>query len=193
MLKLNESKKGDIFRMLSQKSLYDTGIEFGFDKHYKDVTGVKNAIYKIYKQVCAEPQRYFVLPEVVDVVKGVVSNRSVSAESSKSLREKREEADKVDFKELLMGGRAKALKLVHAKLDLLSSSKKKLDEVGVTALAQTLGILFDKAQIIQGEATENIAMLAKIDGNITPEQAMEAILKSREANQVDKDRTNKKK
>ena len=59
-------------------------------------------------------------------------------------------------------------------------------------LATTVGILFDKGQIIQGEATENVAVLAKIKSDMSPEEMMDAVLKMREIHQVDKDRTKKK-
>ncbi|HRF71120.1 MAG TPA: hypothetical protein PKV66_06795, partial [Candidatus Pelethenecus sp.] len=95
--------------------------------------------------------------------------------------------------DLLLSGRKKAFQLLNLKMDRVMRNNKSIDEIGITALAQTFGILFDKTQIVSGEATENIAVLAKIDKNMSSEDALASILKMREANNIDKDRTNKKK
>jgi hypothetical protein len=183
-----------IFKMLETKTLYETGIEFGFDKHYKDSRAVNNAVYKIYQKVLVDPQKYAVLPETVEKVKAVVSSRAIaSVRPETTLREKIDLSKNVDFKELVLSGRKKAFELLNMKMDRIATSKKGLDEVSITALAQTFGILFDKSQIISGEATENIAVLAKIDKDMNSQDALAAILKMREVNNVEKDRTNKKK
>mgnify|MGYP006921290687 CR=1 FL=1 len=193
---LTPEKKCDIFRMLGSKSIVETGLEFGFDKHYKDTTAVKNAVYKIYRQISQEPEKYPISPDVVEFVKGIMQTRSVSVRKptdTPTLAEKNEGLLNQDFKDILVQGRKKAFSLLNSKLDRIGSSKKRLDEVNISSLAQVFGILFDKAQIIQGEATENIAVLAKVDKDMSPEDALQAVLRSREANQLDKDRTNKKK
>ena len=193
-MKVTDDKKGLLFKMLAQKSLYDTGVELGFDKHYRDMASVKSAVYRIYQQVRKDPEKYGVNLETAKLVEDVVSSRSIavtSVNNSPTLREQREALEKADIKELVLTGRQKALKLVHRKLDMIGSSKKRLAEANLSTLAQTFGIIFDKAQIIQGEATENVALLAKIDANLTPDQALEAILKLRETHQEDKDRVKK--
>jgi len=193
-MKVTDDKKGLLFKMLAQKSLYDTGVELGFDKHYRDMASVKSAVYRIYQQVRKDPEKYGVNLETAKLVEDVVSSRSIaisSVNNSPTIREQREALEKADIKELVLTGRQKALKLVHRKLDMIGSSKKRLAEANLSTLAQTFGIIFDKAQIIQGEATENVALLAKIDANLTPDQALEAILKLRETHQEDKDRVKK--
>lgn len=192
---LTDDKKGTIFRMLSSKTILDTGLAFGFDKHYKDTTAIKNAVYKIYRQVCAEPDKYNVSNEVVDIVNETIKSRSiVNKPPVKTLAEKKDEDLSLanDFKNILVGGRNKAFKVLNDKLERIGSSKKRLDDVNISSLAQVFGILFDKSQIIQGEATENVAVLAKVDKNMSAEDALEAVLKTREVYQVDKDRTTKK-
>lgn len=193
---LTPEKKCDIFRMLGSKSIVETGLEFGFDKHYKNTTAVKNAVYKIYKQVSQEPEKFPISPDVVEFVKGIMQNRSITVKKvtdAPTLAESNESLLNQDFKDILIQGRRKAFTLLNKKMERIGSSKKKLDEVNISSLAQVFGILFDKAQIITGESTENIAVLAKIDKDMTPEEALQAVLKSRENNQLDKDRTNKKK
>lgn len=191
---LTKEKKGDIFRMLATKSTYETGIEFGFDKHYKDATGLKNAVYRIYKQVLVEPQEYFVTQEMADKVKETMRTRSVYI-PEKTLAEKKAEAllAENDVKAMTLMNRDKMSKLISMKVDRIMGSYKRIDETPLQTLATAFGILFDKSQILQGEATENVAVLAKIDEKLSPEEAMAAILKGREANQVEQDRTSKRK
>lgn len=192
-MKLPDSKYSFVFKSLATKTLYETGLEFQLDKHYKDSRAVTNAVYNIYRKVLAQPEKYAVLPETVELVKGVVSQRAVSAPSKTTHREVLDAESNPDIKELVLSGRKKAFQLLNLKMDRVMKSNKSIDEIGITALAQTFGILFDKAQIIQGEATENIAVLAKIDPNTTSEEALAAILKMREINNVEKDRSTKKK
>lgn len=188
---LTEIQKGSIAKALIDKTLYEVGLDFGFDKHYKDTKAVKSAVYRVYQQVKVEPERYFLTPEVMDMITDVVSKRVVAPQQG-SLREKNEALDNKDIRELVLTGRDKAMRILNTKMDMISRSKKKLDAVSITALAQTAGILFDKGQIIQGEATENVAVLAKIDKDMKPEDALSMVLKMRELNQVDKDRATKK-
>lgn len=186
-----------IFKMLETKTLYETGIEFGLDKHYKNAQGVNNAVYAIYRKVLVDPQKYAVLPETAEKVKAVMSSRAVSTNKPDghltTLREKLDAEANPDFKDLVLSGRKKAFQLLNMKMDRIARSKKGLDEVNITALAQTFGILFDKSQIISGEATENIAVLAKVNKDMSSEEALAAILKMREVNNESKDRALKKK
>lgn len=186
-----DAKKGLLFKMLGSKTLYETGVEFGLDKHYKDARAVNNAVYKIYQEVQKNPERYLVTPEVVEMVVANVSNRNLGKREG-VLREKQEVLDKQDIKELTVSGRKKALDLLHMKMDRIAGSKKKLDEVPITSLAQVFGIIFDKAQIIQGMATENVAVLAKIDKDLKPEDAIALVLKMREINNIEKEKAKTK-
>lgn len=193
-MRIPDSKYSFIFKMLGEKTMYETGIEFEFDKHYKDSRAVNNAVYNIYKKVLVNPEKYGVLPATVDSVKAIVSSRTIATNKPETtLREKIDTEGNTDFKDLVLSGRKKAFQLLNMKMDRIARSKKGIDDVNITALAQTFGILFDKSQIISGEATENIAVLAKIDRNMSAEDAMSAILNMREANNVEKDRINKKK
>lgn len=191
---ITDEKKGLIFKMLAQMPLYEVGVEFGFDKQYKDATAVRNIVYRIYQQVLKDPEKFSVSKDVVEVVTSVVSNRSVASKES-TLREKQDQAilDSRDIKEVVVKVRDQALDLVQRKMQLIGSSKKRLDEANISSLAQVFGIIFDKAQIVQGQATEHIAVLGKVDKDIKPDDAINMILKFREVNVADKDRKATKK
>lgn len=81
------------------------------------------------------------------------------------------------------------MQLINKKLDHLGKDKKSLDKVGIGELAKVAGILFDKGQIIQGQSTENIAVMSKnIKTDMSPEEAMEVLLNMREVNQAKKEK-----
>lgn len=193
--RIPEYKYSFIFKALADKTLYEVGLEFGFDKLYKDSRAVNNAVYNIYRKVIVDPQRYSVQPETVELVKGVISSRSVAKPENQNnphqpttLREKLDIANNKDFKDLVLSGSKTSFDLLNMKMERVKKNKKMLDAIPITSLAQTFGILFDKSRIIQGESTENIAVLAKVDKDMSSEDALQAILKMREINQVDKEK-----
>lgn len=194
---LTDEKKGIIFRALAEKPLYETGLSFGLDKHYSSAANVKAKVQRIYQEVQKDPSRYMISQELVDTIVKIVASRSHTGRGfgadQTSLREKKELAAVDDISELVLSGRNKAFALVHKKLDQVGRNKKSLAEVSLAQLTTTAAILFDKGQIVQGQATENIAVLAKIDDNISPEDAMKAILGMRDQNIIAKEKIAAKK
>lgn len=182
-------QKGNLFRALASKTLYDAGVELGVDKYFKDVKQVKGFVYRTYQQVLVEPEEYFIHPDTVELVKKGMASRAggitsqYTSDSSLSLREKNEELMNMDLKDIILSNRKKAAILLSGKLDIMSKSKKILKDTSITALATAFGIMFDKGQIAKGEATEHIALKAKINKNMSSEEAISAILKMREVNQ----------
>lgn len=190
---LTDEKKGIIFRMLAEKPLYETGVSFGFDKQYATAIAVKNKVYRIYQEVKKDPERYMVSPDLCDTITSIVSNRSADKTAGPTLHEKQEvQADKEnDINDLILTGRIKAMKLVHRKIDSMQS-RREVKAANLGQLVTAAAILFDKGQIVSGQATENIAMMAKIDSNLPPEQALELVLKMREVNVAEKEKDKKK-
>lgn len=179
-IQLNNAKKAGLFKMLVNTPLQKAGLEYGFDKHYKDIRAVKNAVYKIYNEVKNNPEEYFILPETVEMVTNAVSKRAITPQRVEaSLAEK--EMDKLDVKNMALSNRDKVASLIGKKLDSLNRSRKKLDSVSLPQLATTFGILFDKSQIIQGQATEHVAVLSRIEDGLSAEKLLEITLKQRES------------
>lgn len=192
---LDDVKKGLLFKMLAYKTLYETGLEFQLDKKYKDAKAVKGAVYRIYQEVRKDPEKYTVQEDTLKLVEDamrsrvaapVVRNGEIIDSMGTTLREKSDALQKQDIKSLLVSGRNKAYALINTKMERIGSSRKKLDAVSIGELAKVFGILFDKAQIIQGEATEHVAVMARVSKDMTPEVAIDTILKMREINQVEK-------
>lgn len=185
-MKLSEDKKAAIFKKLASGTLYDVGLEFGFDKHYKDATAIRNRVYAIYRDVANNPEKYAVQPETVDLVVDAVSNRKVATRTETPLAEKHTAIDTKDIKSMTLAGRDSAGRLIAKKLEYLEAHPKALAAESLVNLGKIFGILFDKSQIIQGQATEHVALMGKIDTGMTPEEAIQAVLRSREQTQAEK-------
>lgn len=183
-MNLDENKKYGVFKALATKTFEQVGYEFGFDKHYKDSVGMKNAVHRVYMEVKTDPERFAVDKGVYDLVLNAVAERS-SRRGRTAIDASLREANllaKEDTKALLTNTRNDVLSVIYAKVKTIAASKKKLDAVPLGTLAQTFGILFDKAQILQGEATENVAVLAKVKDNLPADELLKIILSQKERN-----------
>src|SRR3990167_5942741 len=79
------------------------------------------------------------------------------------------------------------------RIDDALASKKARQKIGIGELAKVYGITFDKRQLIEGKATEHVALMAKISEDMTPASAIETVLKMREYNAaIQEEATNKK-
>jgi hypothetical protein len=185
---ITPERKHSIFKALATKPLYEVGIDFGLDKYYADRNAIRQAVNRIYNEVLVNHEDFGISDEVVTMVKDAMASRK-SIPNRKPVApefEKLSPIDPNDITGLLKQGRDKAAVLLHKKMDILAKSPKKLEKESIVNLAKVLGIMFDKSQIIQGEATEHIAVLAKVDDKLTPEQQMEMLVKMREKTVADK-------
>lgn len=194
MVRITDDKKQRIFLMCGDMNFTEVGFQFELDKYYKSVASMKDTVQRIYNNVKNDPIKYGLDYERANTVVEKVSDRQTSGLIPKGtttpdmpLREKQEILNPNDIKGLMLGSRNKAAKIIHEKLERISRSKKSIDDIGLGELAKVVGILFDKGQIIQGQSTENIAVMSKnIDSSLTPEEALATVLKMREATMADK-------
>lgn len=184
-IQLTDAQKQGMFKKLASTSLYDVGIEYGLDKHYSTPKSVKTKVYTIYREILADPAKYGVLPETTELVQEAVSNRAIKKPGI-PLVEKKEDARGI--KELVTSNRDIAANLINKKLTYISKSKKSLDNVSLSQLGTLFGILFDKGQIISGQATEHVAVMSKIESNLSPEELLEITLKQRENTIISKEK-----
>lgn len=186
-IKLTPQQKGRIFKDLLHKTLLEVGVQHNLHAYFNSDATVRGYVSRIFKEVAANPSLYGVSEDLANAVKQGVENRKVAGASLTAKMEKGEVLDQNDVKSVVVGGRNKVAMMIHRKLDRINSSKKMLDQTNLATLGTLFGIFFDKAQIIQGQATEHIAVLAKgIPDGMTPEESLEALLKMREADQVEK-------
>lgn len=182
------TNEGEIFKSLAYKSAYEVGLAFGYDKTHKDAHSIRNAINAIAAKVKSNPEKYGISQEVVSLVATAQTSRRIST-SRKEVAIAEKEVDTKDIKSLVTGVRDKTWRLIDRKLQRASKSNKRLDNIGLRELGTLAGIAFDKAQIISGQATEHVALLGKIEGNLNPEDALDLVLKMREANVAAKNKS----
>lgn len=187
-MRITDNQKVEIFKALASKPLYEVGLDFGLNEYYKKPASVKNAVYRIYKEVKMQPEKFNISSETVEVITGVVGNRIVASKEPVHP----DSPEDFDFTTITTKTRDKALGILGKKLDRINASRSKIDKVSVGELAKVFGILFDKGQIIQGQATENIAMLSvHIKDDLSPDDAIGMVLKMREINNVKKEKLSK--
>lgn len=73
-----------------------------------------------------------------------------------------------------------AIQTLNKKLIDLNMDPEQMAKVNLATLATVFGILFDKSQLMNGLATENISIHAKIDVNMSSDKALEELNKMRE-------------
>lgn len=186
---LTDLQMAGLFKLLGEKRIEDVGFEYELDKKYKTVNAMKSAVYRMFTKVKNNPEAYGVSKETYDdVLEKMDARRQVVIKQPEQItvREQQELINPQDIKGLVLGGRNKAAKLLYTKLDRLDKSKKLLDGVRLGELATVMAILVDKGQILQGQSTENIAVISKIDSNLSAEDALELVLRTRDATQEEK-------
>lgn len=179
-----DEMKGEMFKALATKSYAEVAIDFKIDIHYNDQTTYRNAVYRIANEVRKEPERFGVGADVMEIVERAMENRKANPHAAK-LTEKQDHAliDFTDARAVAIGSRNKVAEILHKKMDIINNNKKELSKVSLVQLTTAYGTLFDKAQIMQGQATESIAIKAKITKDMTPEESLEQLLKMREVSQ----------
>ena len=90
------------------------------------------------------------------------------------------ELDNKGMVELSASTRNNILQVLEMKVSQLYEDPDELKKVNLATLATAFGIMFDKNQLMNGLATENIAIQAKIDINMTSDMALAELNKMRE-------------
>lgn len=182
---LVEHEAGAMYLALEDKSALEVGYLFGLDRFYSKNNSIRSCVSKAINLVLDNPKRYALSPEQVGFIQGKLAARNKNQISDETLREQ-EEARSLDITKQITETRDLAAKLVRKKLEYLESHPKALKEEKLKDLAWVTGILFDKGQIASGNATEHIAVLSKIDSNLSPQETMNAIINLREQIVADK-------
>lgn len=187
---LPEAKEREFYKLLINHNYTEAAIQIGLDAHYEGA-GLRGAAYQLYKYI--DPDKLGIDKELQDLVREAIEKRKSTGGKPVQMSEKgldlpsAEVLDPTDTKGVVLGGRNKAAMLLHKKMDYLSTNKKALNDTSISQLATVFGIFFDKSQVLQGQATENIAVMSKnISDDMTPEEMLEATLKMREATIIEK-------
>ena len=181
-MQLTELQKRNVFKALANKSLFAVGQEFGFDKEYSSKSKVVGAVYSIYTEVKEDPEKFTISPDVLAMVdRGIEERKSHKGGALSTATEETQSLEEFNKQNLVVGAKMKVWVLLNEKLDYLKKNRAAFRNEKLGTLATVAAIIFDKAQIAEGKATEHIAVLSKIDDNMTTEQVIEHLLKLREA------------
>jgi len=179
---LLRGEAGRIFLHLEDKPFIEVAYLFGLDRYFSTEPSMRGAITRAFNLVLDNPESYDIPSEKAAFIQGVVSQRAIMKPVATTLRE---EADAKELKDMNLGetvleSRNLATRLVRRKLDHLDRNPKALKEMSLKELIGAFHILFDKGQIIQGAATEHIAILSNISSDMSPDEALGAVMKMRE-------------
>lgn len=183
MKQITQEKKADIFKYLSNHSLYETGIFFGYDKYYKTKSGLVSLINRIYNEVKQNPKKFNIQAETQALIVQNAENRKLekAGQPVKVTIEKDFPLDELRNEDFIKKISRKSLVLLNRKLDLVSKSNKSLKSVPLPHLTVLAGIMFDKERIIKGQPTDFIAQYSKIELDITPEAKLKMLLDIQES------------
>lgn len=191
--RVNKELKAEIFLALKEKPIVEVGKQYGFDKRYPKKSSLVSFVYNIYNTVRKDPEKFGLLQKTVDEIVDKVSGRnagiSTTASSLRKININDEfylaDLEKKDIKELTLSNRDKVARLLRRKLDSLGN--KEIKEMKLSEFVNIYGMLFDKGQILQGQATENIAVLSKIEDGLSSKELLDALLQQRESTVSDKE------
>lgn len=186
----------EFYKLLVTHNYSEAASQIGMDAFYKG-DSLRTAGYQIYKDIQAKggAEGIGIDPELASMVEASIESRKIfkgrrPEKDTQALQfTPTELLDPSDSKQIVVGGRNKAAMLLHKKFDMINSNKQMLKETSLSQLGTVFGILFDKSQILQGQATENISVLSRnIADDLTPEDSLNMILKMREQNTLDKNK-----
>lgn len=180
----NERKK-DIYRDLVKVSLYQAGVRGGLSEYYKNKESLKAFVKNIKFEVEQNPAKFGISEEVVKMVNDSLQERRSKRTSIVGQTEAEE--PKQGFEALTVPQKIdilshESLNVLYQRILTLKKSKAQLKLQSPAALGVLAGTMYDKRQLSRGEATEHIAIRAKIDvSKLDSKGILAAILAMREA------------
>lgn len=179
-----KEKRPELAELLKTHSYLEAGRALGIEDELKNPTNVRNTIRRVWEDIKKNPEENGVSRETVDEVDEILKSRKVETKKSVQTTDKlKESLAKAEFPDLVTGvqtTRDDILMLMRKKLNQLYNDEKELSKLNLATLTTSFGILFDKSQVAKGEATEHIAIHAKIDREMSPEERIKAVAEIRE-------------
>jgi hypothetical protein len=189
MATLTKEQGAEFYKSLVHKNFTQAAKDVGFGSQYSTDSGLRSAARKMYLDIDRNLAEYGISEDIGEMVRRAIQERKITPNRNIVEVPENELLTTDDAKAIIIAGRNKAGQLLHKKLDRIGRSKQLLDSVSLTQLATTFAIMFDKSQIIKGEATENIAIMARVKTDMTPEESLASLLQMREAASEEKHET----
>ncbi len=170
---------GRMFLHLEDKSNIEVAYLFGLDRYFASESSMRSAVTRAYNLVLDNPANYDIPGEKAAFIQGLVTSRQI-LKKPETVRDVKE-IEELDITKATLGARNLTAKLLMDKLQWLDEHPKALQEESIVNLTKVFTALFDKGQIVQGAATEHIAVMSQIDSKMDPDEALKAIIQMREA------------
>lgn len=172
------AEAGGIFLAMENAGNIEVAYKFGLDRYFNTEPSMRSAVTRAYNLVLENPLEYEITTEKAAYIQGIVTSRQIMRKPE-TLREAKE-IEEMDISKMVLNTRNMTASLIQRKLEYLDEHPRALQEESLANLVKVFTGLFDKGQIIQGAATEHIAVMSKIDNRLSPEEAMKAIMQMRE-------------
>jgi hypothetical protein len=177
---LLKAEAGRMFVELDKLSFIEVAYKFGLDRYFSTEGSMRSAVMRSVNLVLDNPSSYDVSKEKAEAIHMIIQARNVNkATKPETIRAQKELAEQ-DITKMITGSRDLVTRLLRKKLEYLDRNPKALKEEKIRDIAWVVGVLFDKGQIVSGQATEHIAVLSSINDKLNPDEALKAIMEMRE-------------
>jgi hypothetical protein len=174
---LTREQEVEIFKHLIDKTAIEVCALYGIDKILTSPGTQRLTVYNICKKIKKAPELYGLSQDAVDIVQASIDSRIISKKPNLV-----KEREKEEFKDKLEDIRDTAVDILSKKLSLINRNKNTIMDVKLKDISDILAMSIDKIRLTKGESTETVVHLSKMSlQDVTPEQAMELVLKAREA------------
>ncbi len=181
MKKLTDDVKRQVFLAMQQYPSTEIARKFGFEKRQGSLKKGMGLVYAIYNKVKEQPAKYGLTDEVVEATIKSVENRKQNF-GQLNVKQELDIREVENFARNEMGiVRDKIIKIISMKVDKALKSKRAREQVSLKDLSQVLATVIDKQRLLTGQSTENVLHFAKINKDVSPEDALAIVLKARDA------------
>ena len=182
---LIEAQAGPIFLAIEEKSYAEVAYMFGLDRYLANESSMRSAIMRAYNLVLDNPSKYDITQDKAAFIQGKVAGRAMIKKKPETIRQEAE-MKAMDIGAQIKHSRDLVTRLLTQYLEWLDKNPKELKKQKIRDIAWVVGVLFDKGQIVSGQATEHIAVMSNLNDKMDPEEALKAIMQMRDELQASK-------
>jgi predicted DNA-binding WGR domain protein len=189
-MELTKRDKVKIFNDAAKYSYLETGYNNDMDKFYSSDASIRTTVGRIVAEVMEHHESFDISEDKVKMVRELIDERSKSGNTKPAKiynNKKIEEYLDKPLMEVVSGNRDMLSAVLQKKLRFLMNNDKDLKNTSLSQISSAFDTMFDKSQILQGRATENISFQGTISSDMDPDEAIKAVVKMRESNVQDTD------
>jgi len=173
---LSREQEAELFKHLIDKTAIEAAEAMGITDRYETNASIRIYVFNVVRRIKKAPELWGISKDAVDMVQKALDSRAV-VKSSQVIKEKQRE----EFKDRLEVIRDTAADILTKKLAIINKNKNTLDGVKLKDISDIMKDAYQSIRLIKGESTDNVIHYSKVDlDKVTPEEAMNLILKARE-------------